>query len=382
MLVIRRERIAENFDLEVVSDVVSSMEKHRKQLNKISVSKDSFKTVRLAIKDVYKVGRTLYKEAYHTYEVEAFHDWRKFAKHLWYQVTMLQRMWPAQMNALASALDDLSSKLGDLHDTDIFLETLDSEKHFHKDSHYELCRKLMLQRRQFLVQYCRPLGARIFLESPKEFIQRLNGYFEVWKKGDLRLERYLSREDKFSSRQIGAVGTREFKVFSFLFGKFPVSFLHDVPLWFSKEGGVLYMVVDNPKDERPLASLSLTLRLNPLVSSECVPSVLHISPFNSGFLPRTLLSSKQNKVLEPIQLLEIGEAPLLRGSVVRVKMVGAICLESQGTLLHKVVVINVEDPRAQNIDVISFFEFFVLYFRFHNPNQGAQGGRDTRANIT
>jgi hypothetical protein len=45
---------------------------------------------------------------------EDFHRWRKRVKDLWYHVSLLERAWPEQMEALAKELKTLSDDAPEL----------------------------------------------------------------------------------------------------------------------------------------------------------------------------------------------------------------------------------------------------------------------------
>ena len=57
-------------------------------------------------------------------ESEAMHDWRKRVKDLWYQARLFQPVWPAAMDPVVTAADDLGEALGDHHDLVVFREVL------------------------------------------------------------------------------------------------------------------------------------------------------------------------------------------------------------------------------------------------------------------
>ena len=58
------------------------------------------------------------------HDVDAVHDWRKQVKDLWYQARLFHPVWPAMMDPLVQAADDLGAALGDHHDLAAFRDLL------------------------------------------------------------------------------------------------------------------------------------------------------------------------------------------------------------------------------------------------------------------
>jgi len=79
--------------------------------------------------------------------------------------------------------------------------------------------------------------------------------------------------------------------------------------------------------------------------------------FNYGCIPQTWENSLENDPKypykgdgDPLDIVEIGEAPLATGSVADVKVIGALCLVDSGEADWKVVCVNTQDSHADQLN--------------------------------
>ncbi len=130
----------------------------------------------------YRDGRRGYRLAKETGNPEHFHEWRKRVKDLLYQIGLLCRIWPEQMNATETELKHLGERLGDDHD--LFLLTEPSAmKQFRKlaEEEVEPLQALVEERQGELRAQALSLGARFYQEKPSVFCKRLGQYWKRWR---------------------------------------------------------------------------------------------------------------------------------------------------------------------------------------------------------
>ena len=135
--------------------------------------------------DLFDGLKTTYKESRRAYETAQadptdanLHEWRKRAKDLWYQLRLLKNIWPEVMKDLASQVQRLTEYLGDDHDFAVLSARL-QEKDVREKTRDILC-NLIHARRAQLRRASGDLGARLYVERPRAFIHRLEGYYQVW----------------------------------------------------------------------------------------------------------------------------------------------------------------------------------------------------------
>jgi CHAD domain-containing protein len=142
-----------------------------------------FDDLRSGLARMYRRGRNRMSEAYGDPTPERFHDWRKRVKYLWHHLELLQPAWPGYLDALAQQTHDLSDLLGDDHDRTVLEQTLGERPDLIVKP--DVARGLMTvlaEQRQQLRAAARPLGARIYTETPKQFAERIACY---WQSGPL-----------------------------------------------------------------------------------------------------------------------------------------------------------------------------------------------------
>ncbi len=75
------------------------------------IADEGFPALRQGLKRTYKQGRNSMARAQAEPSVENFHEWRKRVKDLWYQMRLLESVWPAMLKSLANELEKLADYL-------------------------------------------------------------------------------------------------------------------------------------------------------------------------------------------------------------------------------------------------------------------------------
>lgn len=151
-------------------------------LKRLEVGGKGWKSIRPGIKATYREGRIAYRLAQKDQTPEKFHAWRKRAKNLLYQIHMMRRVWPEQIDALIHELDTLGEFLGEDHDL-LMLHLAFTGGRWSDGIVRELetLAGLIRQRQRELREAALALGARLFSEKPSAFSNRLAGYWEIWR---------------------------------------------------------------------------------------------------------------------------------------------------------------------------------------------------------
>ncbi|XP_008187333.1 inorganic pyrophosphatase [Acyrthosiphon pisum] len=150
-----------------------------------------------------------------------------------------------------------------------------------------------------------------------------------------------------------------------------VSPFHDIPLLADNTGKVFNMVVEIPRWSNAKMEINTKSALNPIIQDtkkgklRFVPNVFPHKGYiwNYGALPQTW----ENPELldehtgckgdnDPLDVLEIGYKVAKRGEVLKVKVLGIFALIDEGETDWKVLVINVEDPIAPEVNDIKDIE--------------------------
>jgi len=150
-----------------------------------------------------------------------------------------------------------------------------------------------------------------------------------------------------------------------------ISPFHDIPLLADNTGKVFNMVVEIPRWTNAKMEINTKSCLNPIIQDtkkgklRFVPNVFPHKGYiwNYGALPQTW----ENPELldehtgckgdnDPLDVLEIGYKVAKRGEVLKVKVLGTVALIDEGETDWKILVINVEDPIAPEVNDIKDVE--------------------------
>lgn len=150
-----------------------------------------------------------------------------------------------------------------------------------------------------------------------------------------------------------------------------VSPWHDIPLYADEPNKIFNMVVEIPRWTNAKMEMATKEPLSPIKQDEKkgVPRFVHnVFPhkgyiWNYGALPQTWEDPSHKDETtgalgdnDPIDIVEIGEKVQKRGSVVQVKVLGVIALLDEGETDWKLVGIDVNDPKAPQLNDISDVE--------------------------
>jgi CHAD domain-containing protein len=116
---------------------------------------------------------------------ELWHETRKRAKALGYQLRFLRRAWPGALNAIAQQLEELSECLGNDHDLALIrlrlVQTPLPETDF---ENFALARQSLLRsidrRRRRLQAEALRRSSLVYLEPPRRFVKRVSCYWNSW----------------------------------------------------------------------------------------------------------------------------------------------------------------------------------------------------------
>ncbi|TRY71229.1 hypothetical protein TCAL_06541 [Tigriopus californicus] len=151
----------------------------------------------------------------------------------------------------------------------------------------------------------------------------------------------------------------------------PVSPMHDIPLYHDEGQKIFNMVVEVPRWTNAKMEITLKEKLNPIKQdikkgklryvANCFPHKGYI--WNYGALPQTWEdpdhvdeATKCKGDGDPIDCCEIGQKVHKSGEVIQVKVLGTVALIDEGETDWKLLVIDITDPLAANLNDIEDIE--------------------------
>ena len=119
---------------------------------------------------------------------ELWHEIRKQAKALGYQLRLIRKIWPSAIHAWTDALDELSNNLGDDHDFALIqqrilqlpIEPADTEEDVNARQAFL---RTIDRRRHRLKTISLHRARMVYVEKPARFVERLSVYWELWREG-------------------------------------------------------------------------------------------------------------------------------------------------------------------------------------------------------
>lgn len=164
-----------------LNDFLDEMQQAYKRVEGWELSPDVSASILKGIKKTYKRGRRAMKHAYNKQDATQFHQWRKRVKYHWYHMRLLERLWPKQLKQRAEEVKRLSEYLGDDHDLAMLHATLINE--VQSPCNGPLVAELIDLISKWQVELrskAKSLGMRIYAESPKLFMRRIESYWNAW----------------------------------------------------------------------------------------------------------------------------------------------------------------------------------------------------------
>jgi len=153
----------------------------RRRAEEWPLAQCTWDAVEAGVRQVYARGRGGYERALSEDDEAVFHEWRKWAKYLWYQTQVLAGIWPAMMSALAAQLDELGDTLGQEHDLSVLRHAVQTElSRPIRATTLQALLELTAERQANLRLQARHLGRRLYVERPRDFAARLRGYWRAW----------------------------------------------------------------------------------------------------------------------------------------------------------------------------------------------------------
>ena len=141
---------------------------------------EGFEAMRSGLARTYGKGRKGMWNAIESPSAEAFHEWRKRVKYLWYQVRLFRNAWPETLDSLAVELHRLSRHLGTAHDLDLLDAALREEAGV--DPYFDPSPLLirLAAVRTAERDAALELGRRLYAEDPEGFVTRIEEYWRTW----------------------------------------------------------------------------------------------------------------------------------------------------------------------------------------------------------
>lgn len=197
----------------------------------------------------------------------------------------------------------------------------------------------------------------------------------------------------FSVEERGRENTADYRLyFKNAEGKY-ISPFHDIPIYADEAENIFHAVVEVPRWTNAKMEIATKDALNPLKQDMKKGNLRYVSNvfphkgyiWNYGAIPQTWEDPGHRDRdtgccgdNDPIDICDIGNTVCSRGDVIRVKVLGILAMIDEGETDWKVMVINVEDPEAEDFNDIEdvrrlkpgYLEATLDWFRMYKVPDG------------
>lgn len=159
----------------------------------------TFDDIRPSLKRTYKRGYKGVKKAAKTGKIEDFHEWRKRAKYLRYQIDVLNRTWPNMLEVYEDELHDITDFTGTLNDLQNLQHTInDLEEPFESREEKMLFNAITQKHKKVMKRHALLKGKKCYFDDPSKFCDRMKVFW------DTHLE-VMQREDLPQTTQLESI---------------------------------------------------------------------------------------------------------------------------------------------------------------------------------
>jgi CHAD domain-containing protein len=155
------------------------LEQTGQRIQQLQLGRCGWEAIELGLMNVYRQGRKRMKAAFANGDDQSFHKWRMRLKDLYYELQMLEPIWPKRLNKMVSRLDDLQGNIGDSHDL-VVLKTLlqRNTAAFGGTDTVRRVEQCLNRKSRKLRRAGQPLGKQVFAEKPRGFVRKLGKHWD------------------------------------------------------------------------------------------------------------------------------------------------------------------------------------------------------------
>lgn len=178
---INKERSGYSKDItKQIAETRVSMVSHPLITKQITWSEDYVINMLQGLTKVYRRGYKCFQICQDNPTSEDFHQWRKRAKYLRYQLMILRNLWPAMMVSWEKELNHLTDLLGEANNLAVLQHYLLSKRSGLNKKEKDLIIILTQENHKTYIAKANSLGQKLYSEKPKAFSSRMETYLANW----------------------------------------------------------------------------------------------------------------------------------------------------------------------------------------------------------
>jgi CHAD domain-containing protein len=168
---------------QVMREAARSLQRTSRAFQSLLILADEWPVIEDGLRTVYRAARNRMLRALATGRDEEFHNWRKQAKYLYYQLQTIEPVWPKRLRRTIKRLRNLGDQLGVDHDLSVLKRVLiaSPEKYGGTDA-VEKVVACLDEQSAMLREECESSGKKLFSEKPRKFARKLERHWKDWGK--------------------------------------------------------------------------------------------------------------------------------------------------------------------------------------------------------
>jgi len=165
---------------QLLKEIAGKIEVARDRIYDLPIRHNDFRVFEGGLFRMYRQGKRYLHDARQNPSPKQLHDLRKRMKYFWYQVEILQPIFPGPMRAYSRTLETISEKLGIYHDLQVLQEFLSKPNIIPDHKISETLQEACLNRKSILLHNIWPMADIAYSEKPVALVNRLASYWKVY----------------------------------------------------------------------------------------------------------------------------------------------------------------------------------------------------------
>jgi CHAD domain-containing protein len=168
---------------EALGEVRKDLVQTKRNLQRLEVANGEWEVVGRGLHEVYRQGRKRMNRALRDGGDEAFHKWRIRVKNFFYELQLLEPVWPKRVDRMTSRLSKLQEKIGLDHDIVVLKALLRrTPERFGGTEAVERVIHCLDGESRKLRHAVEPLGEKIFTKKPRQLVRKLGRHWSNWRR--------------------------------------------------------------------------------------------------------------------------------------------------------------------------------------------------------
>jgi len=169
---------------QLLKETAGKIEIARDRIYDFPIRHNDFRAFEGGLSRMYRQGKRDLRDARNNPSPTQLHDLRKRMKYFWYQVEILQPIFPGPMKAYASTLETIAENLGIYHDLQVLQEFLSESNIIPDYKVNEALQEACLAKKSMLLYNIWPMADIAYSEKPAAMVKRLASYWKVYSHSD------------------------------------------------------------------------------------------------------------------------------------------------------------------------------------------------------